>query len=59
MSAFLFQEILAYRRKGIQQGAGFEANAAVHHVRLFIESVARRYHMLFLANGELKFPERT
>ncbi|STM95727.1 Uncharacterised protein [Escherichia coli] len=55
---FLFQEIVAHRRKGIQKGAGLQANAAVHHVRRFIERIARRHDLLFFTYRKLETPRR-
>jgi hypothetical protein len=51
---FLLQKIFAHRRKGIKQCAGFQAHAAMHNVRLFVERIARRHDMFFIANGEFE-----
>ena len=51
----VLQEILTHGRKGIQQGARFQAEAAVHNMRLFVERIAGAHHAFLFTDGELKF----
>ncbi len=54
--AFALEEVFADWGEDIDQGARFQAGAAMHHVWVLVQAIARADFVLLVTNGEEKTP---